>query len=743
MKKVALILLSVCLAASTFFGVLFVTSGVREVSAGDATAAEDDRRSAAISQQVNLATGGAQIPDVSSARRVYYVDAENGDDNNSGDIDSPLRTLLRVNRLELEPGDQVRFKCGGTWYGELLIRHSGAEGSPIVYSSYGEGAKPVIDGRGEVQAAVYGEDVSYIVVEGLEVTNNSEVDDQLRSGIHFEAVWETIYNLKILNCYVHDVSGAVGGPFDELDNEAYGAYLENYSMESHHYGGIIVRAFTIIGYNEEVAPTFHNVLVQGNTVERCSQSGINIARFDWGAEKPSVSATNVCLRDNKVMHSAGDGLFVLGADGCLIEHNEVGYSAQYSLKDASRYFAGLWIIHSHNSLIQYNEVYGTELNGDAQGFDIDGDSTNTILQYNYSHDNKGGFLLLMCNNNGRSVVRYNISQNDGTQLVRIWESATALTSDLINQLNFYNNTLYSNQPLTTPVSGDYFAKVQLDTHPQEMWKKALGRNWKFRNNIFYLTGPVSGEFDQDWAYADWQSNCFYGFPETAIPDDPTRITEDPQFVAPGEASFGFDSLSAYVLKTTSPCLNAGVPIGVRGVKDIFGNPIDASTGCNIGAYMGTGTDMQQSHNIALNTDVTASSAEGNSVYTRQTYMKNVTNGELDDLYLSGSELTENHTEWVEIDFGASFDVKSVVVYGAADGTLFPSRFKLLAWDGSEWKEVGSEKNFKREKTDSGQIQGTWTLEGVNTSKIRFEATSLETNEDGEYRLALAEIQAFN
>lgn len=304
-------------------------------------------------------------------------------------------------------------------------------------------------------------------------------------------------------------------------------------------------------------------------------------------------------------------------------------------------------------------------------------------------------------------------------------------------------TLYSNQPLTTPVSGDYFAKVQLDTHPQEMWKKALGRNWKFRNNIFYLTGPVSGEFDRDWAYADWQSNCFYGFPETAIPDDPTRITEDPQFVAPGEASFGFDSLSAYVLKTTSPCLNAGVPIGVRGVKDIFGNPIDASTGCNIGAYMGTGTDMQQSHNIALNTDVTASSAEGNSVYTRQTYMKNVTNGELDDLYLSGSELTENHTEWVEIDFGASFDVKSVAVYGAADGTLFPSRFKLLAWDGSEWKEVGSEKNFKREKTDSGQIQGTWTLEGVNTSKIRFEATSLQTNEDGEYRLALAEIQAFN
>ena len=147
MKKVLLALLSLCAVSGIFFGTLFVVSGARQLTADEAATLEDDRNSEEIYSAVNLSVGNAQIPDISSAGHVYYVDAENGDDNNSGDIDSPLRTLLRVNRLDLEPGDQVRFKCGGTWYGELLVPCSGAEGAPIVYSSYGEGPKPVIDGQ--------------------------------------------------------------------------------------------------------------------------------------------------------------------------------------------------------------------------------------------------------------------------------------------------------------------------------------------------------------------------------------------------------------------------------------------------------------------------------------------------------------------------------------------------------------------------------------------------------------------
>jgi hypothetical protein len=58
---------------------------------------------------------------------------------------------------------------------------------------------------------------------------------------------------------------------------------------------------------------------------------------------------------------------------------------------------------------------------DGQGFDSDFNSRNTILEYNLSHDNEGGFVLICtpgsrkpqdnCGNLG-TVVRYNISRHD-------------------------------------------------------------------------------------------------------------------------------------------------------------------------------------------------------------------------------------------------------------------------------------------------------------------------------------------
>jgi hypothetical protein len=42
--------------------------------------------------------------------------------------------------------------------------------------------------------------------------------------------------------------------------------------------------------------------------------------------------------------------------------------------------------------------------------------TGTLYQYNYSHDNEGGFMLLCDAKNFNSVIRYNISENDRKHL---------------------------------------------------------------------------------------------------------------------------------------------------------------------------------------------------------------------------------------------------------------------------------------------------------------------------------------
>jgi hypothetical protein len=74
----------------------------------------------------------------------YYVDSAGGSDSNDGL--SPERawaSVGRVNRTKLVGGDSVLFKRGGLWR-EALAGQSGEEGKPILFSSYGEGALPLI-----------------------------------------------------------------------------------------------------------------------------------------------------------------------------------------------------------------------------------------------------------------------------------------------------------------------------------------------------------------------------------------------------------------------------------------------------------------------------------------------------------------------------------------------------------------------------------------------------------------------
>jgi hypothetical protein len=78
--------------------------------------------------------------------RTFYVDAENGSDSNDAlSAAAAWRSLQRVNTADLKPGDTVRFRCGGQWRGSLRPA-SGDQQAAVVYTSYGEGPKPLILG---------------------------------------------------------------------------------------------------------------------------------------------------------------------------------------------------------------------------------------------------------------------------------------------------------------------------------------------------------------------------------------------------------------------------------------------------------------------------------------------------------------------------------------------------------------------------------------------------------------------
>ncbi len=76
----------------------------------------------------------------------YYL-ANNGNDNAAGTSQETCwKSMSQLQKVTLKPGDRVLFRAGDQFKGTLNVTVSGKPGKPIIFSSYGEGDKPVISG---------------------------------------------------------------------------------------------------------------------------------------------------------------------------------------------------------------------------------------------------------------------------------------------------------------------------------------------------------------------------------------------------------------------------------------------------------------------------------------------------------------------------------------------------------------------------------------------------------------------
>ena len=74
--------------------------------------------------------------------REYCFDSEKGSDDSPGTRSAAMRSLGKLRRLSLKPGDVVLFKRGSVFRGAFDFRGNGAKGKPIVLTAYGKGPKP-------------------------------------------------------------------------------------------------------------------------------------------------------------------------------------------------------------------------------------------------------------------------------------------------------------------------------------------------------------------------------------------------------------------------------------------------------------------------------------------------------------------------------------------------------------------------------------------------------------------------
>jgi hypothetical protein len=504
-------------------------------------------RGAIAINNITIVTDPASIPPAwpapvrtwkSNGNVSYYVDSLKGNDANNGfSPEHAWRSLYQVNSGEFAPGDRIMLKSGSQWSGYLSPGGSGSADHPILLQSYGTGPKPKIDARGKYQAALFLKNSEYWTVRNLDISNNPSRRLPSLYGVQVTiSDFGTAHQIKLIGLNVHDVMGT--------------------DAKSEGGGGI-----NCSSGGDKVKSSFDGLLIENCTITRTDRNGITMGAYYPRPQWPW--SKHVVIRGNYLEDIGGDGIVPIGCDGALVEHN-VLHGGRMRAED---YAAGIWPWSCDNTVLQYNEVSGMKGTNDGEGYDSDYNSRNTLFQYNYSHDNDGGFMLI-CDDGGQqmpwnigntgTIIRYNVSRNDGLHTFNI--------SGPCQNTLIYNNVFYVGKELNVALvaSGN--------------WGNAWPKDTKFLNNVFYVDGKARFDFG-GMTNVKFENNAFFGNIQSK-PDDPHAVFSDPLLAGAPL----FLKPAAFMLRSGSPLIGAGRIIPNNGGKDFQGNPVSAETPPAIGAY---------------------------------------------------------------------------------------------------------------------------------------------------------------
>ncbi len=106
-----------------------------------------DADSRAEAMKASVLNSPNTVDPVAVSGRCYYVSNEGKDTNDGLSPARPIKSLAKVNALQLNPGDVVLFRRGDMWRREKLDRSAMVYTKPgVTYSAYGIGEKPVLNG---------------------------------------------------------------------------------------------------------------------------------------------------------------------------------------------------------------------------------------------------------------------------------------------------------------------------------------------------------------------------------------------------------------------------------------------------------------------------------------------------------------------------------------------------------------------------------------------------------------------
>ena len=475
----------------------------------------------------------------------YYV-SPSGDDSAAGTSPlHPWHTIDRVNKQVLKPGDMVLFKARKIFRGSLYVpsREGGNSSKPVIFSNYGRGKATILSGTKP------GIDVAQTA--GVAITNLTFVGSGMATshtpGIYIHSDWS---NQKL--SYVH---------------------IRNVEVRKYGREGIVINAAAH-------GSTISSIKIKDSRLHDNLYGGLKIGGSTHNGNK-NIVVDHVLTYNNPGSNRigkavSGSGIFISDSENVVVQYSVASNNG----KDGSAP-VGIWAAGSNRVTFQHNESYNnhTHTISDGGGFDFDWDVTNSVMQYNYSHDNDGpGFLLYAgSHKSDGNSIRYNVTQNDGR---KNGKAGIQIGGNVTNATVTNNTVFFASTGKPTSAA--------LQTHDWGSNGK-VPKNISVRNNIFYTTGGAnliyatdnvvkkgSYQFAGNAYYAGgsklsikWGNSAFSTLAawrkskgQEKIGSRATGFEGNPRLVNPGnggtlENPDLLTTLSAYQLQAKSPLINRG------------------------------------------------------------------------------------------------------------------------------------------------------------------------------------------
>ena len=493
----------------------------------------------------------------------YHIDDQTGDDARDGLTPATAwRSLAPANAATFLPGDRLMLRAGGAWHGGALAPGgSGSPGRPIVITAYGDGPRPALHGDGAVPAVLTLHNQSHWEIIGLELTNfSAAAEPPPARGIEVTARDAGVLSHFVLrDLQIH----AINGPPANFDD-----------------GRVALKSMGAIGFlidGNRVPTAWDDILVEDCQIHDVSYVGFaNTSTWVKGHRDYDPAtwfpSRSIVIRGNRIERTARDGVIVRAALAPLIEHNRFLYCAFEGNG------VGCFVFDCDDAVIQYNEAAYTRYNPgdhDAQGFDSDWNCRRTLIQYNLSHHNDLGFLLL-CNNgrggfNEDTLVRYNLSYADGGDVVRF--------SGPVTGAQLLHNTFVLAPGMTHPMAG-----LRPTVIRHKSWD-GWSRDTFWAANLFVFAEPAVGCNFGESTDNRFTGNAYAGTPPAVLPPDRQSLLADP--LLPATAPTSLDRAAfivAFTPSAGSPLRHASPARAGQAALDFAGRPARQADGTtDIGA----------------------------------------------------------------------------------------------------------------------------------------------------------------